>query len=373
VKPNKEKVVVGMSGGVDSSVTAAILKRRGYHVSGVFMLTQNYTEELRKNAEDVRRVCEVLSIPLEIIDARDVFKKEVMNYFLEEYEKGRTPNPCVFCNKNFKFKILLAEMNKLKADYVATGHYAQIKIKNQKSKVKIASQKPKVLRYLYQAKDESKDQSYFLYTLGRKELSRIIFPLGEYKKTEVREMAKEFGLPVHDKIESQDICFLGGSDVTSFLKKNLGKLKEGKIISTEGKILGTHKGLPLYTIGQRKGISIGGTGPYYVAAKDEKKNELIVASCERQEHLFAKSAVLDHVNWIGEKPELPYRALIKVRYQAPSVYGIIEKQKAVSDKQKAKKELYRIIFENEQRAVTAGQSAVFYGEDGEVIGGGVIA
>lgn len=345
-----------MSGGVDSSVAAAILKKEGFNVAGLFM---DFWKEKgcpggnKKSLEDAKKVAKILDIPLKIIKAQNIFKKKVVGYFLEEYKNGKTPNPCVFCNENIKFRILLDEMKKAKADLVATGHYALI--------CRSGSGK-KGFFQLFQAKDENKDQSYFLYRLNAKDLSRIIFPLGCYKKEEIRKMARDFKLPVFDKAESQNTCFIKDDNTARFLKDNL-KLKKGEITDRNGKVLGFHGGLSLYTMGQRKGIDIGGTGPYYVSDKDIKNNKLIVTNNPKDTVLYAKEIYVKKANWIKNDINFPFLALVKTRYRQKSAYAIIKKEK---------KGLYKIEFKIPQRAVSPGQSAVFYSKNGGVLGGGII-
>lgn len=348
VMEKKKKIIVGMSSGVDSSVSAALLKKQGFDVLGFFILMQGDSEKTKKEIDDVKKVCDVLKISLKIIDARKRFKDEVIGYFLKEYATGKTPNPCVYCNENLKLKILFEEMKKEKACAVATGHYAKIK-KNRK------------VYKLFEAKDENKDQSYFLYRLSQKQLEKIVFPLGDYEKKEVRELAKKFNLPVWEKKESQDVCFLAGLEINDFLQKNI-KMKKGDIVDEVGKKIGRHAGLPLYTLGQRKGIEIGGTGPYYVFKKDYAKNLLVVTNEKKGETLFSKEAVLEAVNWISDIPKLPTRLQSRIRYRSELCYTTIKRHKS----------RYIIEFEKPQRAVTPGQSVVFYSKKGEVIGGGII-
>jgi len=366
IKKDK-KILLGMSGGVDSCVSAALLKKQGFDVRGVYlkMWKVNGKKEDEKSLQDAKKIAKILNIPLEIIDVRKKFKKEVVGYFLKEYLAGRTPNPCIFCNENLKFKTLFEMADKLKIDYVATGHYASIKrefpISNfqfpNKLKIKNSKNKYKLL----EAKDKNKDQSYFLYRLKQKQLARIIFPLGEIGKDETRNLAKKFGLPVFDKAESQDICFLANMAVEEFLTKNI-KLKKGKITDMGGRIIGEHLGLPLYTLGQRKGINIGGTGPYYVTKKDVKKNCLTVTNKKEDLFLFSKFANINEVNWILNAPKLPVKVLARIRYRSSLIPAVIKKQKNGC----------QVIFDKVQRAVTAGQSVVFYNKKEEVIGGGLI-
>ncbi len=362
-----KKVLLGMSGGVDSCVSAALLKKQGFDVRGVYFKFWKINGEKKdeKSLQDAKKIAKILDIPLEIVDVRKKFKKEVVGYFLKEYSAGRTPNPCVFCNENLKFKTFFEMADKLGIDYVATGHYTRIKrefpISNfqfpNKLKIKNSKNKYKLL----EAKDKNKDQSYFLYRLKQKQLARIIFPLGKYKKEEVRILAKKFNLPVFDKAESQDVCFLGKKSVEEFLKENI-KLKKGKIISMDGKVIGEHLGLPLYTLGQRKGINIGGIGPYYVIKKDNKKNYLTVTNKKEDLFLFSKFANINEVNWISNVPKFPAKILARIRYRSPLIPATIV----------TKHKKYEIQFDIAQRAVTAGQSVVFYNEKEEVMGGGLI-
>lgn len=351
-----------MSGGVDSSVAAFFLKEKGFEVTGIFMRFWREKNKAKKTDNDeasARQSAKILGIDFKVVDAREEFKKEVVGYFLESYQAMITPNPCVFCNANMKFKTLFALADKVGAEYVATGHYAKI------AKREARSVKP---HGLFEAKDKNKDQSYFLYQLKQKQLARIIFPLGDYKKEEIKKIAKKLNLPAHKRKESQDVCFLGRRGIGEFLKNNL-KLKKGDIVDLKGKIIGKHSGLPLYTVGQRKGVNIGGTGPYYAARKDYGKNRLIVTDNPKELALFSESVTLENVNWIADKPELPCRVRIRTKYRNPLVYATISKYKAESSECKAE---YEIQFEEPQRAVAPGQSIVFYGKKGEIIGGGII-
>ena len=351
----QNKVLVGLSGGVDSAVSCALLKKKGYAVSAAFLCFWDGEGRTKKALVDAKKVCAVLDIPLEIIDLSSIFKKTVIKYFIDEYAKGKTPNPCVFCNEKMKFKLLLSTAEKKGIKMVATGHYAKIK----KSKIGDA-----VVCKLFPAVDQKKDQSYFLYRLGQEVLSRTVFPLGGYKKEEVRELAKKFGLPVFDKGDSQDVCFMANGNLEEFLRKKIN-LKKGKIINTEGHVLGEHKGLPLYTIGQRKGINVGGTGPYFVISKDIKKNILTVTNDLDHPAITQKTIKLGKVAWTSDVvQDFPLPVIVRTRYHNPLVCAIIEKN------QKAKK--YQLIFDVSQKAVSPGQSVVFYSKDGEVLGGGII-
>ena len=316
-----------MSGGVDSSVAAALLKDRGYDVVGIFMLMHKDS-----NPQDAKVVAKKLKINFKVLDVRKEFKKLVINYTLREYKSGNTPNPCVECNKYIKFRFLLEKMVQLKADFVATDHYARIKG-----------------RRLFAAKDAKKDQSYFLWALKQEQLKRILFPLGNYTKEQVRGLAKKLKLPVFDKKESQDICF----SMPRHSPHSIGT-KAGLIITTEGNVVGEHKGLAFYTIGQRKGIEIGGTKPYYVVRKDFKKNVLVVSQSEKD--LLQKEMIVKNINPISEKP-YSGKCKIKIRSTAKAADAMIKNNK--------------IIFKKPQRAITSGQSAVLY-KGKEVLGGGVI-
>jgi tRNA-specific 2-thiouridylase len=344
------KVLMAMSGGVDSSTGAALLKEAGFDVIGVFMkfwagggLNKEYNRCCSKEAEKrARKVASVLKIPLYVLDFKKEFKNKIVDPFLSAHKKGITPNPCVVCNKQIKFGLLLKKARSLGADFIATGHYARIK-KEGKSWV------------LMKAKDEKKDQSYFLWKLNQSQLKRILFPVGGYRKIEVRKLAKDFKLPVFDIPESQEICFVPKT-TKEFLKKYL-KIKPGRIVDVKGKVLGSHQGLWFYTIGQRKGIELG-KGPFYVVSKDKKRNLLIVS--RNKKDLYRKQAVLKKINWIsGKEPKLPLKVQVKIRYQHKPAKAAISKK-------------HILKFDKAQRAITPGQSAVFY-EKSKVLGGGVIS
>ncbi len=312
----------------------------------------------KKGLKASEKIAGKLGISLKIVDARKEFKRRITDYFISAYEKGLTPNPCVMCNREIKFRLLLKLLKKEKADYVATGHYARVKVRPLSPRRNVGVPQGRTLYGLREAKDKTKDQSYFLYRLTQKDLSRIVFPVGDYRKTDVKKMAKKMNLPVAAE-ESQDVCFLAEKDMNDFLKKYI-KPKPGDIVDGKGNKLAKHKGLPFYTIGQRKGIEIGGTGPYYVAGKNAGKNELTVTKNPRD--LLTKTFQIENVSWIGGGAEFPLRAEVKIRYQAPSIPAIIRKGKRGKYIVEAKKSL---------RAATPGQSAVFY-KSGEVLGGGLI-
>jgi tRNA-uridine 2-sulfurtransferase len=358
-KSTKKRVIVGMSAGVDSSVAAAVLKEQGYDVIGVFLhfWKEPGQDALRENKccslesqEDARKVAQILDIPLYTVNAAKEFKKEVVDYFLQETKAGRTPNPCVVCNERIKFNFLFRKMLEMDGDFVATGHYAEIRNKNGKY-------------HLYTSTDEEKDQTYFLYSLTQKQLSRILFPVGGYKKPKIREKAQKLKLPVFDKEDSQGLCFTPEKTPTEFIKRNL-TLSSGDIVTTEGKKIGTHEGLEMYTIGQRKGINIGGNGPYFVVDRDFKNNKLIVTNDEKNDRIYKKTMLVEIKNWIAEEPIFPMEANIKIRYRHQLVRGIIKSTKGQS---------VEVEFFQPQKAVTPGQSAVFYADDNEVLGGGIIS
>jgi len=362
VGTRKIKIIVAMSGGVDSSVAAALLKNaaclpagRGFDVIGIFMKfwKEGQSSENRccsvESEKLARLVAKKLGIPFYVLNVEKEFKKKVVDYFLKEYKKGVTPNPCVVCNKEIKFGFLIKKALSLGADFVATGHYTRLgrEIPNPKSQI------PKYK--LLKGKDENKDQSYFLWQLNQKQLEHVLFPVGDYTKPEVRKLAHKFNLPTAKTPESQEVCFIQNT-TDDFLKKYL-RTKPGKIIDINKKIIGKHQGLWFYTIGQRKGIGLSG-GPYYVIGKDMKNNNLLVS--KNQKDLEKKELVADDVNWIMPQ-KLPINEEVKIRYKSNFAKAkIIKHGKGV-----------KIIFQKPQRAITPGQSAVFYKEE-ELLGGGVI-
>ena len=335
-------VFVGLSGGIDSAVSAGILSMN-YYTVGVFLkLFKNHS------FEPAEKVARKLGIPFLVMDFQKEFKKNVIDYFLEEFSEGKTPNPCVMCNKKIKFNLFLKKSLEMGADFIATGHYVR--------KLQISNSGFSVFK-LYRAKDKEKDQSYFLWTLTQARLKKVLFPLGNYTKKQVYELAGKWGLPCGE--ESVDICFLKG-DHREFLKRHL-KLKPGVITHISGRIIGRHNGLPLYTIGQRKEIGVSG-GPFYVVGFDFKNNTLIVTDDFYDKNLYKKELIAKNVNWISKKKlEFPLKCSAKIRYQ----------HKAESAEIVKSKNRYRVIFKKAQRAVTPGQSVVFY-KNNELLGGGII-
>ena len=362
------RILVAMSGGVDSSVAAALLKKDGFDVVGIFMKFwkdgksgQNRccSAESEKLA---RLVAKKIDIPFYVLNVEKEFKRKVVDYFLREYKKGNTPNPCVVCNKEIKFGFLIKKALSLGADHMATGHFARTSLADVIFSATRASLTghPRLKKItsarLLKAKDKEKDQSYFLWQLNQKQLSHILFPVGNYTKPEVRKLAKKFKLPTAQTPESQEVCFIQNT-TNDFLRKYL-KTKPGKILDAAGKALGQHQGLWFYTIGQRRGIGLSG-GPYYVVAKDFKKNNLIVSKNKKNlksDEFFAKN-----INWINSV-KLPLKAEVKIRYKTNSAKVKILKYK---------KNSVKVIFEKPQLAVTPGQSAVFY-RGKKLLGGGVI-
>ncbi|MDO8496051.1 MAG: tRNA 2-thiouridine(34) synthase MnmA [bacterium] len=360
------KVYVAMSGGVDSSVAAALLSRQGFNVTGVFMKPwQPFDKAQGKpslcmwqgDREDAMRAAAVLGIRLLTWDFSKEYKKEVGDYMIREYRAGRTPNPDVMCNKEIKFGLFLKKALKEGANFIATGHYVR-KVERRKVKVvrKVKSQENLTTYYsLLIAHDSNKDQSYFLWTLTQEQLRHSLFPIGDYIKPEVRKMAKKFGLPNHDKKDSQGVCFIGPLDMKEFLKRYI-KNKKGKIIDKDGNLVGEHDGAFYYTIGQRHGLNVGnGQGPYYVIDKNLKKNIIYVG---KEKDLGGREAKISNISWIN-KPKLPALINVKIRYRSRSEKAILYKNGSLK-------------FKNLIRAITPGQSAVFY-KDKEMLGGGIIS
>lgn len=338
----RKKIILALSGGVDSSRAAQILKNRGQELLGVFLRLGIGDEA---GEEKARRICEFLGINFYPLNLAGEFQKEIKDYFLNSYARGITPNPCVKCNKFIKFNSLLDLADSLGYDYVATGHYAR-------------TEEKKGSIYLKKGRDKSKDQSYFLYKLTPEQLKRIIFPLGEFLKKEVQEKARESGIP-YSIGESQDICFIPG-DHNNYLKENL-ELKKGEIKNLSGEVLGEHQGLPLYTIGQRRGVEIGAIGPLYVVRCDYKTNTLYVTEDSNHPELLSSEFEVEDLNWIIPKPQKKLNCEVVIRYGG----------KPLSAQVYPKRKNCLVKLDSKVRAVTRGQSAVFYQGD-YVLGGGVI-
>jgi len=345
-----KKVYVGLSGGVDSSVTAALLKDKGYDVVGVYM--KNWSKDLpgfdcpwKEDYTDAKRVAVQLGIPFKMFDFETEYRQRVVDYMIEEYKAGRTPNPDIMCNQEIKFRLFLDTSLADGADMIATGHYARVK--NGK---------------LYKAKDDNKDQTYFLYRITKDALEHTLFPLGDYTKPEVRKLAEKFGLITAKKKESMGICFVGKVGIKEFLTHELGKQKSGNIVNQDGKVVGKHDGAIYYTIGQRHGLDVGGGLPYYVVDKDMEKNEVCVTTDIGDERLWNDELSLTQLHVINENLKEGQEITVRTRHRAPLINA------KVINTEKGK---VTISLEDSVRALTPGQSAVLYSDD-EVIGGGII-
>ena len=373
----KKKVFVGLSGGVDSAVSAAILKKKNYEVVGVFIKTWhpdflicNEEEERR----DAMRVAAFLDIPFLAFDFEDVYKKEVADYMIREYKAGKTPNPDVMCNKEVKFGIFLKKALSMGADYIATGHYARVSgAGNSFSREYPASHRHHSKKYsLLRSPDNTKDQSYFLWTLKQEQLKKILFPIGHLKKTKVRKLAKKFNLPVAEKKDSQGICFLGAVDLKKFLKHYI-KEKKGRVLNEKGEEIGYHDGVFFHTLGERHGFTITkknpNDGPYYITGKDTKKNVLYVSQNKNLKNLENRNSKnllnsylnLKNTNWIFETPKPNKQYTAQIRYHSeflPCKIKIVNKTKA------------EIIFKKPV-LVASGQSCVIYDKN-ICLGGGVV-
>ncbi len=362
-------VYVGMSGGVDSSVTAALLKEQGYSVVGVYM--KNWTKDLpgfacpwKEDYQDAKRVAVQLGIDFKVYDFEKQYRQKVVGYMLNEYKAGRTPNPDIMCNQEVKFKLFLETALADGTDLIATGHYARIEQKAKSKKLKAE---------LHVAANKEKDQTYFLYRVSETALSKTLFPIGEFKtKDEVRKLAKKFGLVTADKKDSQGICFVGKVGIKDFLLHELGPQPSGAIVDESGREIGQHDGAIFYTIGQRHGLDVGGGLPYYVTGKDMVKNQVFVTKNLQDEHLWQDSLRLTDVHWINSEPSAQSQESrvnaqdelqVRTRYRAPLV--------TISNLSKIKTGKWTIKLKDPARAITPGQSAVIYDGD-HVLGGGIV-
>lgn len=349
MRKSKPNVLLGMSGGVDSCVSAYLLKHMGFNVTGATLKMFNERDpDFKQNVKDAQDTCKILNIPHFVFNVEEDFKKYVINYFISEYEAGRTPNPCVICNRYVKFEGLLLKAKELEIEYISTGHYASVNKTNG--------------RYLLKkGVDDKKDQSYFLYNLTQEQLSKSIFPLGEYTKKQVRDIAQKAHLPVSHKSESQEICFIKDNNYKKFINENKTRdLPKGEFVDTKGNVIGYHSGITNYTIGQRRNLGVSAGKPMYVLQIDGENNRIVLGS---NEELFSSQLTAKDLNWIMiDELKKNMRVKAKIRYGAKASDAVIYPLNNGTVK---------VVFSSPQRAITKGQAVVFY-EDQYVVGGGII-
>jgi tRNA-specific 2-thiouridylase len=351
-----KKVYVGLSGGVDSSVSAALLQAAGYDVTGVYM--KNWSKDLpgfecpwKQDYIDAKRVAVQLGIPFKMYDFETEYRQRVVDYMIDGYKAGRTPNPDIMCNQEIKFKLFLDTALQDGADLVATGHYARIKDGK-----------------LLQAKDTNKDQTYFLYRVSQAALERTLFPLGDYTKPQVRALAGKFGLVTAAKKESMGICFVGKVGIKEFLLHELGQQQPGDIIDQTGRVLGQHDGALFYTIGQRHGLGVGAGLPYYVVGKDMAKNHVYVTTKLDDNRLWSQQLTLTDMHWISTRPRNGKKVQVRTRHRSDLIDATLQ---VASKQQYLPKNTLQVVLSDAIRALTPGQSAVLY-DDEQVLGGGII-
>lgn len=370
---------MAMSGGVDSSVAAALLQKQGFFVVGGFM--KNFSEESwsgvvkgdcpwEQDAADAKTVCDKLGIEFRSFNFEKEYADKVIEYFFAEYAAGRTPNPDVMCNKEIKFGLFLQKAMQLGFDFIATGHYARLRQEIPISKSQFPNKFQSSNVILLKGKDPKKDQSYFLYTLTQDQLAHSLFPIGECTKKQVRELAREFGLPNAEKKDSQGVCFVGHINLREFLKQRIPE-RVGEIVDFSGRVIGTHPGAWYYTVGQREGLGIGGTGPYYVAEKDVVNNRLSVAN----RLIGSNNLTIRDLHWIGGAPRLPLNCTAKIRYQQKDQACLVSQTNAKKIQRRSagfKSASVSVRFAESQFAPAPGQSVVFYDGD-QCLGGGIIS
>lgn len=355
----KKKVVIGMSGGVDSSVAAYLLKEKGYEVIGVTLIQtpKSLSNDIEdggccsiSSVMDAKQVAKDLDIPHYVLNFRDIFQEKVIDYFIDEYLKGRTPNPCLMCNKFIRFDKFIKKSLEIGADYLATGHYARVRFDSKNKRYQ-----------LLKSKDSIKDQTYFLHQITQEQLSKVIFPLGKYNKQEVREIGEKIGITTFNKPDSEEICFIPNNNHGDFIKKQVpNQVKQGNFIDEKGNILGKHKGIVYYTIGQRKGLGLSLGKRVFVKSIDADRNEIIIGD---EEGLYKDKLIANNLNWIGiSSLESPMKVTAKIRHTP-------KEEKAEIIPLKNNKVLVK--FNKKVRAIAEGQAIIFY--DGDyVIGGGII-